>query len=55
MATAMAAYNAISARRVQRMAGKLLDYANMKKIETNIRGSNYLTTEVFTLLGKCKQ
>ncbi|CAK8677887.1 unnamed protein product [Clavelina lepadiformis] len=49
---AMEAYNSIPARRIQHLANKLMHHTKMKVIETNVRNSNLLTSEVFSILEK---
>ncbi|XP_078483858.1 uncharacterized protein LOC101242598 isoform X1 [Ciona intestinalis] len=46
----MDAYNAIPARRIQHLARKLVHHSKMKVIETNVRNSNLVTSEVFSIL-----
>jgi len=48
---AMSAYRSIPSRRIRQLASKLVHHKTMKMIETNVRSSNLLTSEVFNILG----
>jgi len=48
----MEAYNAIPAKRIQHLANKIVHHSKMKVIESNVRNSNLVTSEVFAVLGK---
>ena len=47
----MESYNAIPTRRIQYLANKLMHHTKMKVIESNVRNSNMVTSDVFNILG----